>query len=490
MKEKLANGALLLGAAKGLTVLLGLLSTFLLARLLTPEDFGLFAVATLLLSVIGPVTELSLSSALIQQRALSEDHFHTSWTLGMFRGALVALVFVGAAPFVADYYSDQRLIEIMLAIGASILISGAANPKLALFARNLNFWPSFAISVGQKLAGVLVGVIAAFIYRSYWALLLGTLATQIAMVVISYSVVRYRPRFSLGKARELLSFSIWLTLGKIINTINWKLDHFFVALFQGPKILGLYVMGDNLASMPTREVVGPIEQTLFPGLAAVADDKERLRRTYQRAQGLITAIVLPIGLVFALHAQPLVLLVLGAQWQGAVIIVQVLAAIFAVQTLGSMAQALSMAKGQTKLMFYRDLVGFGIRVPIISYGAFTGGLIGIVYARAVTGIIGIFINLFVVRQLLQLSIWAQIKNSWRSLLSGVFMAAISIYWAGRPEFFGVILSLFISCAVALASYALCHLAFWFLTGRPQGAESDMWDLLRKKIPGFKRAPNQ
>ena len=487
MKEKLAKGALLLGAAKILTVLMGLLSTFLLARLLTPEDFGLVAVATVLLSFIAPVTELSLSSALIQQRALSEDHFHTSWTLGVFRGALVALVFVGAAPFVADYYHDHRLIEIMIAIGASMLISGAANPKLAIFARDLNFWPSFAVGVGQKLAGVLVGVFAAFIYRSYWALLLGTLATQIAMVVISYLAVRYRPRFSLGKARELLSFSIWLTLGKIISTINWKLDHLFVALFQGPKMLGLYVMGDNLASMPTREVVAPIEQTLFPGLAAVADDTERLRRTYQRAQGLITAIVLPIGLVFALLAEPLVLLVLGAQWQGAVIIVQVLAAIFAVQTLGSMAQALSMAKGQTKLMFYRDLAGFVIRVPIISYGAYAGGLIGIVYARAVTGVIGIFINFFVVRQLLQLTIWAQIHNSWRTLVSAGFMGLVSMYWLNRPESFGVILSLLISCLVALVSYTFCHLAIWALTGRPQGAESDIWDLLKKKMLGLKRA---
>lgn len=487
MKEKLANGALLLGAAKALTVLLGLLSTFLLARLLTPEDFGLVAVATVLLSFIAPVTELSLSSALIQQRALSEDHFHTSWTLGMLRGALVALVFFGAAPLVADYYHDDRLIGVMIAIGASMLISGFANPKLALFARDLNFWPSFAVAVGQKLAGVLVGVTAAYIYRSYWALLLGTLATQVATVAISYLSVRYRPRFSLVKAKELLSFSIWLTLGTIISTINWRLDQLFVALFQGPKILGLYVMGDNLASMPTREVVGPIEQTLFPGLAAVADDTERLRRTYQRAQGLITAIVLPVGLVFALHAKALVSLVLGAQWLGAVIIVQVLAAIFALQTLGSMAQPLSMAKGQTKLMFYRDLVGFFIRVPIISYGAFAGGLIGIVYARAVTGVIGIFINFFVVQKLLQLTIVAQIANSWRSLASAVFMAATSIYWLSRLDFFDAVASLFIGCILALLSYILCHLALWVLAGRPQGAESDIWDIMSKKLMGRNRS---
>lgn len=138
MKEKLANGALLLGAAKAITVLLGLVGTFLLARLLTPEDFGLVAVATVLLSVIAPVTELSLSSALIQQRGLSDDHFHTSWTLGVFRGALVALIFFGASPFAADYYHDHRLIETMVVIGASMFISGAASPKLPLFARDLS----------------------------------------------------------------------------------------------------------------------------------------------------------------------------------------------------------------------------------------------------------------------------------------------------------------------------------------------------------------
>lgn len=487
IRQRLARGVFLLGAAKVLVNGLALVSTFVLARLLTPDDFGLVAIATTILSVVGPVTELSLSSALVQQKDPQKEDFDSAWTMGVLRGILLFLLFALFAPLVADHYGDARLLSVMFAIGVSVLIGGCVNPKVALMTKQLDFWPTFVVAVGQKIIGVVVGLVAAYALRTHWALLLGTLASQAAGLLISFWQVPYKPAFSLEKARSLLSFSVWLTLGQVINTINWRLDHMFVAYFQGARALGVYVVGDNLAAMPTREVIGPIEQTLFPGLVAVIDEPDRLKRTYQRAQALITAAVLPVGLIAALNAEPLVLLVLGGQWREAIIVVQGLAAVFAVQTLGSLVHPLAMAMGQTRMMFFRDLFAFVVRVPIIVAGAWMGGLSGIVYARVLTGLVAIAINIFVVKQMLGLGSLGQLLNSWRSLLSAAIASLAffgvrydSAVWEAAPMF----AQLLAGGILVMLVYCVSHFCLWVVAGKPVGPESEIFSALRRKLARF------
>jgi lipopolysaccharide exporter len=483
MKEKLAKGVLWLSGAKVLVNIMALSSTFVLARLLTPEDFGLVAIATTLLSVIGPVTELSLGSALIQHQNPTDEHYHSAWTMSVLRALVVGGLFCAAGPMVASFYKDPRLVGVMLAIGLSVAMGGFTNPKLVALTRNLEFWPSFVVAVAQKLLGFVVGVSLAVTYGSYWALLGGTLASQLANVWVSYYVQPYKPRFSLAHAGELWSFSVWLTLGQIVNTLNWRLDHLMVATFLGPKSLGTYVVGDNLASLPTREAAGPIEQTLFPGFRAVNHDRDQLVRTYQRAQALISAIALPVGFGCAVTASTLVPLVLGPKWPEAVLIVQVLSCIFALQTLSSTVHPLALAEGATKMMFQRDLVAFVIRVPIIIFGMWAGGMVGIVFARMVTGLIAIAINMYVVKQLIGLTLVQQVGNTTRSLISvflmsGCLLAAAHVAGTATttPARLGFLLAM---GALGAAVYLASHFLIWRLAGKPTGAETDLLGFGRK-----------
>lgn len=483
MKEKLAIGVLWLSGARVLVNIMGLCSTLVLARLLTPEDFGVVAIVTTLLSIIGPVTELSLSAALIQQQAPTEEHFHTAWTMNLLRALLVGGGFCLAAPWVADFYGDTRLTGVMLAIGLSIVICGLSNPKLIVRERNLEFWPSFVMSVSNKLVGLLVGVTLALIYRNYWALIGGTLAAQLAGVAASYWLQPYRPRWSLRHFKQLWSFSIWLTLGQTVNTLNWRLDHLIVGTFLGPTALGTYVVGDNLAALPTRESTGPIQQTLFPSFRAVIHDRERLVRTYQRAQALVSAVALPIGFGVAVAADVLVPLVLGPNWGEAVLVVQVLSCVFALQTMGSTVQPLALAEGATQLMFRRDLFSFAMRVPIILLGMWWAGMPGIVYARMVTGVLAIGINMYVVQRLIGLSLLQQVGNTARSLIS---VAAMVIALLGLCHDWSVgdtagqrLVYLLLLGATGGVVYTAVHLFSWRLSGRPVGPESDLLGFLYK-----------
>ena len=232
MKDKLAKGVLWLGAAKLLINLLALISTLMLARLLTPEDFGLVALATTMLAIVSSVTELSLASALIHHNDPKDSHFHTAWSLNFCRAVIVGTLFCAAAPLAASLYQEPRLLNIMLALGASVMLAGLNNPKTVILTRNLVFWQEFVMTVSQKLAGFIVGITIAILYKSYWALIGGTLASQLVGILVSYVIIPFKPKFVFIHARELFSFSIWLTLAQIVNTLNYKFDYFTYRLLS------------------------------------------------------------------------------------------------------------------------------------------------------------------------------------------------------------------------------------------------------------------
>lgn len=477
MKNKLAKGLMWLSAARVLTNLLTFCGTLILARLLTPDDFGLVALATTMMTIVASVTDLSLASALIQHKSPTQEHFSTAWTLNFCRAILIGSIFVGAAPFIADAYAEPRLREILYALGGSILITGLTNPKIVTFNKNLIFWQDFAMTVTTKLTSFIAGIVIAIVYQSYWALVISTVAAQFANVLLSYIIAPFRPRLTLLHFRSLWSFSIWITLTNIVNTLNFKLDHLLIGTFVGRPALGFYTVGDTIAAMPTREVVSPIQSVLFPGFAQMVDEPSRLRHAFRSAQTLLTAIALPLGVGLALIAEPLVMLALGEKWMAAVPVIQIMSGVFGLQTICSPVQALAMAQGRTKSLFQRDLLIFLIRVPFILLGMFSFGLIGVVWGRVIANVIGITLNMAFVTRMIGFSILDQWRANWRSLAAALAMVVVV---SGTKYLFPIsfdplqltlLIALFI--AVGSATYVASTALFWIASGKPAGPETEI-----------------
>ncbi|MDI1309670.1 MAG: lipopolysaccharide biosynthesis protein [Methylotenera sp.] len=489
IKNKLAIGVAWLGAAKVIVNFLGIISTLILARLLTPEDFGLVALATTMLTIIGSVTELSLASALIHHKDPTDLHFNTAWTLNLCRAVIVGLIFCAAAPLASNAYHEPRLLDVMLVIGGSVILSGFNNPKTVILTRRLVFWQEFVMTVTQKLVGFIVGIAIALVYKSYWALVGGIVASQIIGIIVSYVIIPFRPKFAIIHAKELWSFSIWLTFGKIVNTLNWNFDQLLVGAHLGKATLGFYSVGDKLAGMSSREIIGPLETTLFPAFSQIRDDNSRLQSAYKTAQTLIFAIALPLGVGFALVAHSVVLLLMGVKWLPAVEVIQIIAVTVAFQTLSAAAQPLAMAQGETKFLFQRDLISFLIRVPLIIIGLMLGGLIGLLYGRAISTFISISMNMFIVRRLIRTSIIDQVLANARSFISilimigTVLMLQHFIGSEGTP----LILTLKITAFILLGglAYVLTSLIIWFKLGMPHGPETQFAKLLAKSLPRAK-----
>ncbi len=478
-----------IAASRVVISLVGLANTLVLARLLTPEDFGLVAIAMSVSMIVMAITELSLSQALVQNRDPNDAHYHTAFTLNLIRSAVVGvLVFALSVP-AAAFYDDDRLVALFMAIAASALIVGAFNPKLTAMSRDLIFWQEFATRSSDKVVGFIVALIVALVWRSYWALMIGVLAGQLTTLIMSYVIVPFRPRLRLTKWRELISFSIWVGLGQAVNTINSRFDHLVLGYLLGNTQLGYYSVGDRLAVLPTREATQPVAQAVFPGFAKMADDPQRLRRAYQRAQSILTAVALPIGVGFAVAAEPVVLLVLGEQWLPSVMVIQFLASIFAVQTLATTVQPLAMGLGETRLLFDRSLISLVIRVPLTLIGLLTGGLVGLLWSRCVSGLIGLLINMVFVRRLIDLTLVQQLAVNARSLI-GVAIMAIAVHVAGLP-FDGtdagtLALKTLVMVATGAIVYPVSVLGLWVLWKKPEGPEHDAFKFARAGLSALRR----
>lgn len=483
IRGRLARGSIWILLARVATNGSAFVGTLVLARLLTPDDFGLVAIATTIAFIIASITELSLSSALIHLKEIDDDHLSTAFTLNMLRSGILGALIAALASPVAWLYGEPRLVAVMIAVSAVILVSGLSNPRMVVFARNLSFRQEALVLGANKVLGVIASITVALVFRSYWAIVAGLAVAQLVSILLSYVMVPFRPRLTLRRAGGLLSYSVWLSLGQAINTLNWKSDHLFIGYMAGNSALGFYTLGDNLAQLPTREATAPLSQTLFPGFAKLRDETERLRRAYRRAQALLCMIALPAGFGLAMVAEPMVLLAIGEKWAPVIPIIQLLGGIFAIQTLASAVQPMALAMGVTRTLFNRDALNFGIRMPLIIGGLLTGGLMGAVYARCVSGVVSTFINMLLARRLLDLPLSTQITDNARTIAAtAVMVGGLSLLFDSMPSDPAAFIAVkhLVGMVVTGAGLYIVALAIaWLACGRPEGPERELVQIVTK-----------
>lgn len=478
LRKQLSVGAMWTAGGRVVSNLLSVVSMLALARLLTPVDFGLVALATIVLSIVAAITELSLSSALIHHKSPQREHYDTAWTLNMLRATAIAVLLVTGGYPVAWVYHDDRLIGIFFALGGGALISGLVNPRLVDFRRRLSFHQEMFIDLISKVVGVVVAIAIALFFRSYWALVISTLASQVAGVIMSYALIPYLPRISFAHGRNLFSFSGWVALSSGVNELNWRADQLALGAMLGAGPLGQYTLGDRLASLPVRESTAPISGLLFPAFARLQDDPERLRHVFLRSQSLLAAAALPVGIGFALVAEPFISIVLGPAWSSAALVAQVLGVVFATSAFKMPVTPLAMGLGCTRALFQLDLAFIFVRLPLIFAGLALGGLRGLLFARCISAAIGILMYVFLARRLTGVSVTAQLLAGWRAIVASLVMAGcvwgVGPMITNRPG----ALQLAIMISVGGIGYVGASFVLWLASGKPAGPEREASDLLQ------------
>lgn len=277
-----ARGAVLVVAMRWTDRLIGFASTLVLARLLLPEDFGIVAMASLVVGLIDTLLDLGVGSALIQNKDAAREEFDTAWTLRLMQAVLAAVSIWLLAPLAAEYFRDARVFDVIRVMAFAILIGGFENIGIVAFQKNMEFGRDFQFFFFRRIAGFVVTIALAFWLHSYWAMVIGAIVGRTVGVMISYWLHDYRPRFSFRRLREIWSFSQWILIRNLGDYGVMQIDKFLVGRRTDASIMGSYSLADEIASMPSTELLAPLSRVLFTAFVNVADDPEKLRAHFQR----------------------------------------------------------------------------------------------------------------------------------------------------------------------------------------------------------------
>lgn len=356
----------------------GFLRTVILARLLTPEDFGLVGIVTLTLFAGLILTESGVESALIQRRDLPPRHVNTAWTLTLARSAALFLIVQASAPWVAAAF-DRPDAEPLLRVGAvSFLLVGLPAVPAALLLREMRFRARTALDAGRDIGGALCSIVLAAWFGSAWALLLGLLAGQAVAAVGVWFLRTERPRLAWDReaVAEYWTFGRHLYASGLLTYVVTRGDAIAVGRLRGVGELGQYQVVFGIAEMLTRGLIEVVGKAVFPAYSRILGEGRRPGEAFGTVWRLILLILLPIVVLLALFPGPVVLLVLGPRWAPAVAPFAVLVAAESLRALAAACGTLILAGGRTELLSRIKLAEAGVFAALIVPMTATWGMVG------------------------------------------------------------------------------------------------------------------
>ncbi len=484
LARRVATGAGWLYGYRWLDRLLDFAAIVVLARILSPDDFGLVAIAASFVTIVEGLSAFDVNKALIRTRDESRNLYDTAWTLSALRGIASALIMIVVAQFV----TDARMAAVLQALALSPLMSGLSNPRFVMFERDLVYSRVAFLTLGGKLVSVAVTLVIALVYRNYWSLVIGMLAGTLITMILSYALKPYRPQLSLARFSDIFAFSGWLTLTSVVTTLSMETDKIIVGRLLGVADAGLYFMTQRVGVLPTREFISPLQRILFPSFSELTGDLNRLRRGVCESINILGSLSLPAAFGFALVANDFVPLALGDQWIVIVPLLVILVPYLGLRATLSMTLPCVMALGRTRLLFRVSLMYALVHVPAFIVGTALFGLTGAILSIVLAGVFYTYLNVWLLRHTLDISpgeITFQLRRPFGAAV--LMVGAVAALGAMSPlDLFsenGSWLSLVTKTLVGGLVFVAAQVAIWRIEGRPDGIERRFLQVLSRRSGG-------
>lgn len=368
---------------QGIQFALNTAGTIVLARLLTPADFGLIGMVTVVTGFLEMFKTAGLSTATVQQEEISREQISALFWINVLVSVALGLLVLACSPLVAMFYRRPELALVTAALSIPFVINGLTIQHRALLRRNMMFGALRTILVSSQFVSIGTTIaLAAFGWR-YWALVSGTVAGSLVTVVITFYYCSWVPgpmRRRTG-ARKMLAFGGHITGFNFVNYFARNADNLLIGRFIGAQALGLYSKAYGLFMMPMTQIRNPLNEVAMPALSSLRNQPQRYARYYRRLLDVLSSLAFPLSLYCMLEAGFLIRAVLGRQWLGAVSVFRILALVGPLQVIAGVAGVVMLSLGLSK----RYLI-VGIVSSCIYVASFIVGL-----SRGIEGVAGAYV---------------------------------------------------------------------------------------------------
>jgi O-antigen/teichoic acid export membrane protein len=355
--RKTAQGALVSIVGQGANFALRAVSMVVLARLVAPEHFGLVGMVTAFTGLLSLFRDGGLAAAMVQKETVSEEVLSALFWINLTIGIVLALLTIAAAPLLAAFYGEPRLIGITIALASSFVFNGAMAQHGALLQRRMRFGMLNGLGILALIVSICIGTGMAAAGLGYWALVAMAASQPMINFVGLWLAAGWKPgppSRAVGVG-AMLHYGGLITLNSLLLYVAFNVDKVLLGRFFGPQVLGLYGRAYQLISLPTDNLNTTLGWVMFPALSRVQGDPPRLRGMFLKSYGLFLAIVVPVSVACGLFAEEIVRVLLGPQWGAAVpvfrLLVPTILAFAMINPMGQLMQATGQAARSLKLAF-------------------------------------------------------------------------------------------------------------------------------------------
>jgi PST family polysaccharide transporter len=408
--------------------LLVLVTTAVLARLLSPADFGLVALALVFTALLESVADLGVGQALVIVRGDEDDvrsRAHTAFTFSVILGAALTLLTVAIAPLAARFFDQPELTALLAVLGTNFLLRALGNTHYALAQKRLEFRARTVAELADVIVRGLAGIALAMAGTGAWSLVVGYLAGTAVLTGVLWGLVPFRPRLELRRAylRDLIGFGGTLSAVSVIGAVIANVDYVFIGRVLGPAALGLYTLGFRLPELIVINLAIVAGQVLFPAFAAV--DRGALADALLASLRYTLIVALPCAAALVVLAEPLTLAAFGERWRGSIEPMQLL-------TVYALAVAVGIPAGTVYKAIGRADVLLKLAIPrglllVAAVAVFVDrGIVAVAACQAAVAGLFAVIGLALACHLLAVrprQVWAA---AWPALASSVAMLAVMV----------------------------------------------------------------
>ena len=405
---------------------LSLVRSVALARLLSPEMFGIMNIAMIVVRAIDVVSQSGVSAALIHRKESFESAKNTAFTLLVGRGFLLSFIVIMLAPYVADFYEHDVLESILIAISFSFILTGATNINVVAHEKELDFRRLAYLTQTSALINTIVIITLAYFLRDVWALAIGNITAAALGAGLSYVYIAGKPKFSFDRqvAKDLFKYGKYITGVSIALFIATEVDNAIIGKLLGAEALGYYTLAYMLANLPATHISRLGSKIMFPMYSKLQDDLPALRATYLKVIRLTASVAIVFATVLFVLAKDLILVVYGEKWLSTAAILQILSLFGAIRSLTSLNGFLLNGIGKPKGAFYITLIRLILLLALIFPLAQLYGINGVAVAVTVPLAIQLIAGIRLISTSLQLGSMQIVKAILPAVMHSVVIGGL------------------------------------------------------------------
>ena len=394
-------------AKRGLSIII----TILLARFLVPDDFGLIAMMAVFLGLASRLMDSGFKEALIQKKDANDMDFNTAFYTNILFGLIAYGLLFASAPYIADYYQEPRLIDLIRIAGLSIIINSFQVIQSATLSRELNFKAQLKATLPSTVVSGTIAVFMAYFGYGVWALIVQILISSLLTTAFLWMMKLWRPKllFSFNSLKTMFAFSSYLLIAGLSNILFINMYVVVIAKYFSATLAGYYFFADRIKELVVSQLVASIQAVTYPALSKIQDDPVRLKSGYRKVISITTFLLFPAITLLAALAEPLFHVLLSEQWLPAVIYLQLMSIVAILNPLHAINVNILKVAGRSDLVLY---IGFfkKFMMILIFIISFNYGVIGILVGQIISSVLTYIPNSYYSSRLINYSVREQLAD--------------------------------------------------------------------------------